>query len=337
MSDLLPLLILGLALSLLWLIAFTMRSLARPPRRTVAWAIARSRPSDPSELPTPRPFETISIKHNAIDSAPAWIIQGDNPAGPVLIFCHGWGESKLDILQRLDAVAPLCSKIISWDLPGHGEAPKGPSPLGTSEWMILEDLIELAQGEDLDARERATEQLEATLEDQADWEALFDAPPKPGAPKVVLWGYSLGAGIAIDLAANRSRRVSAIIAESPYRLPHTPARNMLALKRLPWRINLPPAMFLLGLSRSRGPRWTGFDRAHLAKDLRCPILVIRGDMDEISPPEDAHDIAHAAPDATLITLTGATHFDLWTDPKQADARERAIRAIADFIRSIPTS
>ncbi|QYK47341.1 MAG: alpha/beta fold hydrolase [Phycisphaeraceae bacterium] len=337
MPDLLPLLVLGLALSILWLIAFTMRSLARPPRRTEAWAIARSRPSDPSELAHPRSFESIRIAHNAPESAPAWIIAGDNPAGPVLIFCHGWGESKMDILQRLDAVAPLCSKMISWDMPGHGEAPRGSTPLGASEWMILEDLIHLAQGEDLEARTRQTEELEATLEDDADWDTHFDTPPKPGAPKVVLWGYSLGAGIAIDLAANRTRRVSAIIAESPYRLPHTPARNMLALKRLPWRINLAPAMFLLGLSRSRGPRWTGFDRAALARDITCPLLVIHGDMDEISPPEDARDIARAAPNATLITLSGANHFDLWTDPKQADARERATRAIADFIRFVAAS
>lgn len=337
------LLLLGLVLGWAWMVQVTARALARPNRRTYAWAVSRSRPADPSELPTPRPFQTIQIRHTALESGPAWIIEGHRPDGPVVIFCHGWGETKMDILQRLDAVLPHCSRIISWDMPGHGDAPRGPTPLGTSEWRILEDLVELAQGEDLDARERTAEELEATLEDEADWDAHFDKPPMPGAPKVVLWGYSLGAGIAIDLVANRTGRVSAVIAESPYRLAATPARNMLVLKRLPWRLTLGPAMFILGLSRHSGPRWTGFDRASLARDARCPILVLHGDADEISPPEDGAEIARAAGTGadgaspsrgTLVPLPGATHFDLWLDPARADARAIASDAIGTFIRSV---
>lgn len=350
MLDLLPLLAIGLALAVAWLILVTMRSLARPPRRTEAWAVARSRPADPSELPTPRRFEAIDFKYNMMESGPVWLIDGDNPSGPVVIFSHGWGESKIDILQRVDAIAPLCSRIIAWDLPGHGESPRGSSPLGTSEWNQLTHLVELAQGEDLDARSREADEMMATLEGEADWEAFLDAPPKPGAPKVILWGYSLGAGVSIEVGADRPKRVAAVIAESPYCLASTPARNMLTLKRLPWRINLPPAMFLLGLWRHRGPRWTGFDRANIAKDLRCPLLVIHGDADEICPLEDGQEIANVAgtgplddstPDATarpssgtLVTLPGATHFDIWTDPRQTEARAIAAHAIADFIRSL---
>ncbi len=353
MLDLVPILALGLALALAWLILVTMRSLARPPRRTEAWAVARSRPADPSELPTPRRFETIDFKYNAMESGPVWLIEGDDPAGPVVIFSHGWGESKIDVLQRIEALAPHCSRIIAWDLPGHGESPPGSSPLGTSEWNQLDDLVELAQGEDLDARSNEADKLMATLEDEADWDAFFDAPPKPGAPKVILYGYSLGAGVSIEVGADRPNRVAAVIAESPYRLAATPARNMLTLKRLPWRINLPPAMFLLGLSRHRGPRWTGFDRARIAQDLRCPLLVLHGDADEISPIEDGKRIAEAAgtgplddasPDSptrpssgALITLPGATHFDLWTDPKQAEARTLADHSIANFIRTLAAS
>lgn len=349
MLDLLPILVLGLLLALAWLIVVTMRSLARPQRRTEAWAVARSRPADPSELPTPRRFETIDFKYNALESGPIWLIDGDNPSGPVVIFSHGWGESKIDVLQRIDALAPHCSRIIAWDLPGHGESPRGSSPLGTSEWNQLTHLVELAQGEDLDARSQEADEMDATLEDEADWEAFFNAPPKPGAPKVILYGYSLGAGVSIEVGADRPNRIAAVIAESPYRLAATPARNMLTLKRLPWRINLPPAMFLLGLWRHRGPRWTGFDRAKLASDLRCPLLVIHGDADEISPIEDGQQIAEAAgtaplddstPDApgrptsgTFITLPGATHFDLWTDAQQAEARALASRAIAAFIHA----
>jgi len=341
--GMLGLLLLGLVLGWAWMVVVTARSLARPPRRGYTWAVSKERPSDPSELESPRAYETVDIRHNAIESGPVWMIPGDDPRGPVVIFCHGWGESKMDILARLDAVLPHCSRIISWDMPGHGEAPKGPTPLGTSEWMILEDLVELAQGEDLDAREREAEELEATREDEADWDAHFDTRPKPGAPKVVVWGYSLGAGIAIDLVANRANRVSAVIAESPYCLAPTPARNMLILKRLPWRATIGPAMFLLGMTRSRGPRWTGFDRASLARDARCPILVIHGDADEISPPEDGAAIARAAgtgedgtspSSGTLVPLPGATHFDLWLDPARAGARAIAIDAIGSFIRSI---
>lgn len=342
--PLLSLLLLGFITGLGLLVLHTMRSLSRPPRRTAAWAIARSRPADPSELPTPRRFETIAFKHNALESGPVWLIEGDDPAGPVCIFCHGWGESKLDVLPRIDALAPVCSRIIAWDMPGHGEAPPGRTLLGTSEWIQLDDLVQLAQGEDLEARSRIADEMEAAIEDEADWETFFNAPPKPGAPKIVLYGYSLGAGVAIELAGDRPNRIAAVIAESPYRLAHTPARNMLILKRLPWRFNLPPAMFLIGLFAHRGPRWTGFDRALLARDLKCPLLVLHGDHDEISPPEDGRAIAEAAGTGrepphtpcigTLVTLPDAGHFDLWHDPALVPARDIATDAIRNFIQRI---
>ncbi len=286
------LLAIGLAAYLLLLIVFTARRLTRPPRRTYASAVARGLPGDPSELDSPRAFEAWSIAPRGVELA-AWTIQGGEPSGPVCVMAPGWGDGKVGALARLEAVAPACSSVVAFDWPGMGES-EGTCRLGTRE---VGDLV-----------------------------AVIGRVREEGRALVV-YGWSLGAGVAIAAAAG-GEQIDAIVAEAPYRLASTPARNVMRNAGLPWRANLGPALAMLGVCFGVGPRWRGFDRAGLAGRIACPLLVVHGGDDEVCPIDDGRAIAAAATSGELCEIEGGRHNDLWTDDGN---RSRCIEAARGFL------
>jgi pimeloyl-ACP methyl ester carboxylesterase len=272
--------------------------LTHPPRRTYAAAVARNRPGEPSELSPPRQSAHWTFRSNGLDF-PVWDIRGDLPeSGPVIVLSHGWADSRIGGLLRVSALAPMASRLILWDSRGHGEAP-GTCALGTTE---VDDLVRLL-------------------------EHLSGSSPR------VLYGWSLGAGASIA-AARRCGNLLAVIAESPYRLPITPARNVLRARGLPFRSNLHPALWLLRMILGPGLSEARFDRAALAQGLACPLLVLHGDADEVCPVEDGQSISAAAPRSVLSLISGGRHNDLWTDPALALLCSEAIRQfLSPLVRS----
>ncbi len=301
MTGFVLILLAGLLVVFAWGVAFTMHRLRSPRRRTYASAIAQGMPGDPSELSTPLSFKSWTLEHtpsnNAMLRCPVWEITGARNDGPVVILAPGWGDSRIGALARLEAIAPVASRIIAIDTPGLGEA-DGLCGLGVTEPAILRSLIERA----------IPEQIE----------------------RVILMGWSLGGGAVIQAASELSDddRIAGVIAESPSRLTITPARNVMRAARLPYRLNLPLAYALLGLRLGIGYRWRGFDRAERAAQVTAPLLILHGEADEVCPIADGRDIADAAPSGHLETIPTASHNDLWTDPRH---RARSIQIVRDFI------
>jgi pimeloyl-ACP methyl ester carboxylesterase len=297
--GLLQLLGAGLVVAVVMASVHTAWSLTRPPRRTYAWAVSRKQPGDPGEVEPARAYEVFDFRGRAHE-LPAWRIAGDDPAGPVVVMTHGWGSSRLGGLKRLHAVVGHASEVVMWDLPGHGEAP-GRARLGADEHL---DLL-----------------------------ALLDALETPGREVgFVLFGWSLGAGVSIRAAAEDAGRhdIRAVIAEAPYIEPSTPARAVIRLRGLPYRVNLPLAMAGLGVWLGVGWRWRGFARDRHAKRLgTVPLTVVHGEMDPVCPVTDGRAIADAAPDGRLVPVRGGGHNNLWTDP---DLEPIARRAVADAVR-----
>jgi pimeloyl-ACP methyl ester carboxylesterase len=299
------LLLVGLLIALVAATWYTVHMLTHPPRRTYASALARNRAGDPGELDAgPRGkhrWSAWNLRWRNLD-LPVWDIEGDKPDGPVIILSHGWGDSRIGGLTRTPALAAFASRLILWDMPGHGEAP-GTCSLGNYE---VESLL-----------------------------ALVD---RVGSP-AILYGWSLGAGVSIAAAARLDpARVSAVIAEAPYRLPQTPARNVLRSFGLPWRINLPLALTILGVRFGIGPKWRGFDRAELAAGLRVPLLVIHGAQDDICPVQDGRDIAQAAKGPhEMIELDDAGHHSLWTDAKSSEGCAAAVDRFLSALCNNPRS
>jgi pimeloyl-ACP methyl ester carboxylesterase len=284
------LLLLTLGLMLLWavVVAWTAWMLTHPPRRTYASAVARGLPGTPSELRPARTFESWTFSGAGID-LPVWDIVGDDPAGPVVILTHGWASSRVGMLPRAMGLAPMVSRLVLWDLPGHGEAP-GRCSLGRREAGSLHSLL--------------------------------DEVKEPGGPPLVLCGASLGAGVSLEVAGGRDD-IAAVIAEAPYRHRETPARNVLVARGLPHRFTLGPALALT--------RCDVFDRARDAANVRCPVLVLHGSQDMVSPGDDGRAIAAATPRGTYAEIDGAGHNDLWTTHAAASAQ--AVRAFLDGVQT----
>lgn len=292
--GLLQLLAIGAVGFLILLIIYTAWSLLHPPKRTYAYALSRNLPADPSELDQPLEYQTLTINSNN-QTLHAWKIKANNPAGPRLLLVHGWGSSSIGALKRIPHLTSLASEIITLDLPGHGES-TGTAQMGTSEHNDLNVLLN----------------------------SLNDTKP------TIIYGWSMGAGIALRFARDYKdqHNIQAVIAESIYTHAITPARNVISLRGLPTKINLRPAIALIGILKGVGPNWKGFARDHVANDLQAPLLLIHGSTDPVSPIQDAKDIQEAAKNATLLEIQRAGHNNIWTVP---EFTEQASIAIQDFI------
>lgn len=332
MDPLVGLLVLLAAGALLaWglVVLHTAWTITHPPRRGYTYTLAKGLPSSPGEIPPadggPRPFREWSLRGTpSRQSAPgptiaAWDIEGDEPNGPVVVFSHGWGESRVHALARVPVLARYARRVVLYDLRGHGES-EGASHLGTAE---VGDLLAL---------------IAAVSDPEQHHSATASAPP------VVLAGFSLGAGLSIAAAAHPAQPpIAAVIAEAPYRFPATPAARVLDAAALPHRLTLAPALALLGVLFGQGVRWGAarrkgrlpvFDRAILARSLRCPLLVLHATDDAIVPLSDAQAIADAAPSGRLASVDGAGHTDAWTNPASRASIEAAV---ASFLRALPSA
>jgi hypothetical protein len=110
-----------------------------------------------------------------------------------------------------------------------------------------------------------------------------------GAPKpVVLWGHSLGSGVAARMASEG--RGEALILESPYTsIPDVAAR----------RFPIYPVRFFM---RDR------FDTLSLVPKIKVPVLIIHGTRDRIVPYDMGVTLAKRfGREAMFIPIVGAAH------------------------------
>ena len=296
---------LGVAIAVAaWMVFWRLR---HPPRRTYAWAMAKGVPGDPSELDTPRTFVATELAVGDGIRCAAWDIQGDDPTGPAIIATPGWGDSKVGALPRIDALCAHASRVIAWDPPGTGESP-GMCPMGTREPAMVLEIARWLRREE-------------------------------GVRRIIAQGWSLGAGVAIAAAGLDAQSdeslIDGVVAEAPYRFPWTPAFRVMRGANLPWRINGPIALALLGVRLGMGPMWNrraGFDRAGWASRARVPMLIIHGSADDICPIADGRAIAEAGGvRAQLLVIEGGGHNDLWTDDRW---RGRVAEAVRTFTAEV---
>ncbi len=111
-------------------------------------------------------------------------------------------------------------------------------------------------------------------------------------PDIVVFGKSLGGGVACEIA--RGRELKALVLESTFT-----SLKRVARKLFPF---LPPGI----------PLGETYDSIGKLPRIRCPLLVIHGDRDELIPVGEGLDLFEAAAEPKeLYLVQGAGHNDVF--------------------------
>ncbi len=203
-------------------------------------------------------LRVISVSAEGGLAATAWFVPACDGL-PTIVFLHGNAGNIGDREDRMAAFARAGIGILMVEYPGYG------GELGTpSEKGLLE-----AGGRALDFLDRE------------------------GVPstRVILYGESIGTGIATRLAMERE--VGGLILESPYTSILDIARQL-----VPWL----PVRLLLS---------ERFEQLSLIAMVHAPLLILQGSLDRVVPPAMGRAVLAAANQPKrLWTAPGAGHNDL---------------------------
>ena len=274
MSGLMLLMSIALAVVLLTGAAGVVYALRHPPRRTFATQIARGLPTHPGEMDLLYQQQTVRTPDG--DEIELWLVEGEAADGPTVVMLHGWGDGRLGQLLRMEQVRPAAGRVVLFDQRGHGE-----SPHPCCDWGATE---------------------------RADAAAIIAHLRQEGEHgPIVLWGESLGAVVAIDVAANDAD-IAGVIADSPYRYASEPVRHYLEGRRLPTFALLP--LVRMGMRLACGRQWRELqDTARSAERMTQPLLVLHGGADRVAAIAGARAIAEAAPAGRLEVFDDADHLE----------------------------
>ena len=189
----------------------------------------------------------------------AWLTPPADDAQPVVLYLHGNGGNIGHRASRFARLSRLGWGVLLLEYRGYGGNAGAPTEAGIHA----------------DAR--------------AGYAALrgFGVP----AQRIVLWGESLGTGVAVRLATEVD--VGAVVLESPYT-----SIMAIAQQRFPFV----PVAWLL---RDR------FDLIGRIPKVRAPVLVMTGERDAIVPPEMGREVFAAAREPKVFWLAQtAGHNDL---------------------------
>ncbi len=145
-----------------------------------------------------------------------------------------------------------------------------------------------------------------------DAQAAWDWLETQGIEDIVVWGRSLGTGVAVELA--RRNLPSALILDAPF----DSAVNVGAMQ-YPW---LPVSL----LMKDR------YESDQKIADIECPVLVMHGTEDRVIPLEFGRKLFEKAGEPKRwLEIEGAGHNNL-----EARAGTRYWRAITELIDGAPT-
>lgn len=160
-------------------------------------------------------------------------------------------------------------------------------------------------------RSEGTPSEQGTYRDAEAALAYVLSRPDVDAERIVYFGRSLGAGVAVELATRRPP--FALILESP-----VPSIAELVRRHYPF---LPVG----GLLRTK------YDSLSKIADVRAPLLVLHGDRDDVVPFESGRKLFDAAGEPKrFYTIRGAGHNDTYV----VGGREY-FRALREFVEGLP--
>ncbi|MEU9290317.1 alpha/beta fold hydrolase [Streptomyces sp. NPDC048275] len=236
------------------------------------------------------PSTALGLDHADVDipgefgPLPAWFVPGIRDTWVITV--HGLGTTRelpMNVMEFLHrSRLPVLDLAYRGDL-GAPRSPDGLGHLGETEWRDLDAALRYAV--------------------------------RYGAKDVVLYGWSIGATMALRAAARSAlrERISGLVLDSPVLDWEATLRALAAARRTP-SVLLP-----LAVRAAQGRTGLYGDRIKEAADpdqLKVPTLVLHGPDDTIAPWVSSRRLAKRRPDlVTLHTVPHAPHGAMWNaDP-----------------------
>ena len=241
----------------------------------------------------------IAVRHVRVESdVRLRVLESGPPQGPPVVLLHGWAASAYMHRYAIADLARAGFRAIAVDIKGHGLSDKP------------------TEGDGLYKTAQLLREVQHLIDDL-------------GIDRVALVGQSMGGGLALRLALEQARRVTALALVSPVGLSAIPAARIARVVSPPMLDRFAPHMV---------PRWL------VARLLRLtygnPERVTERDIDEYWAPSQFDQYARAmralvrefdwAPlaDAELRTLRVPTLLVLGTE-------DRLIRGVVAAARRLP--
>ena len=208
------------------------------------------------KFPFVLPHEELTVAHEG-EKAHGVLAKSKDSRGLILYFHGNAGDLRdwFDLAEHL--ASRLSFDVLMVDYPGFGK----------SEGAI-----------------RSEEQLHGMAA-----EFFKVAKEKAGARPLVLFGRSIGSGLAVPLAAKNY--VSALVLETPYLSMESLAGGM-----FPW-----VPTFVLRY-RLRSDLWM--------RNVNAPVLILHGDRDELIPHASGLELSKLVKNGRFVTIEGGHHNDL---------------------------
>ena len=208
---------------------------------------------------------TTSVPNAPVQRIELWWLPNVNPHAPTLLYLHGTFRTVFENLHKIEALRSAGFSVLAVDYRGWGLS----TPLIPSEQSILQD-ANLAWAE-LQRRE-------------------------PRAAQRVIYGHSMGSGVAVDLASrlHAPTDYGALILESAFTSFSDVAREAGFLTQ-----------FLDLFNTER------FESIEKITRVNAPLLMLHGQHDDTIPIELGERLFKAAnPPKQWLTIDNGTHSDL---------------------------
>lgn len=235
---------------------------------------------DPSPPPSPATLGLSRVEERRLTTEDGleilgWGLREVEPGAPVILYLHGNGGSLLHRARRVQRFQQQGWGALFVQWRGYGGNPGRPDEAG------------LAQDALAGLRSLRAEGISAS--------------------RIVVWGESLGTGLAIRLAAEHPGEVAALVLESPY-------TSLLDLARRHYPV-LPAGLLLRD----------HFDSAARISAVRVPMLMLIGGADTLIPPAMSRELAaRATAPVEIWEAPGAGHNEL--------GEAGGVVAAAEFLR-----
>lgn len=233
----------------------------------------------PGRRLTPRPVEPVPWEQVALTRKDGVTLAGallphQPPVDRLLIILHGFGEDRTAMWGRAEQMAEEGWDTFVFDSRAQGRSGGETASFGGRE-----------------------------VDDLQAWLDRLNAP----IGRVVLWGRSMGASVALQTAA-RDPRIGALVLEAPYASLNAAVGSLLTRSWLPRQFARP---ILRRASRLAGASVGWPTPLELAPSVTIPILIIHGSNDRLIPMADVKSLANAFPTpAPILEVPNAQHSDV---------------------------